>query len=167
MFPSGAGSHEGRLASKLEDKGCRVHRLHRGQTDIDTLGKAARVIGGCEGPVILHGWSLGGRLVLEFLVSYSSVPEKIVGAVVCASEVILRSDPLSRINVPVLMCHNSFDSLVPIWVSEYLCASINKGGRCNAVLKILDDYSGEFSSHHQPDDFDDISVSWILALVDA
>lgn len=99
--------------------------------------------------------------------SYPNVPEKIIGAVVCASEVTLSGDPLSRIDIPVLMCHNSFDSLVPIWVSEYLCTSINKSGRCNAVLKILDAYSGEFSSHHQPDDFEDISVSWILTLTGA
>ena len=163
MFCCGTGSHEDRLANKLESTGCRVHRLHRSWNDIDTLDRAARVVEECEGSVILHGWRLGGRLVLEFLVSYSN--EKIIGAVVCASEVILSSDPLSRINIPVLMCHNSFDSLVPIWVSEYMCTSINKNGRCNAVLKVLDDYSGEFSSHHQPDDFDDISVSWILALV--
>ncbi len=167
MFCCGAGSHEDRLASKLANRGCRVQRLQRTWNDIDTLDRAARVVEECEGPIVLHGWSLGGRLVLEFLMSCPSVSEKIIGAVVCASEVILSSDPLSRIDIPVLMCHNSFDSLVPIWVSEYLCTSINKSGRRNAVLKILDAYSGEFSSHHQPDDFDDISVSWILTLVGA
>lgn len=167
MFCCGTGSREDRLASKLANRGCRVQRLHRSGNDVDILDRATRVVEECEGPIILHGWSIGGRLVLEFLISYPNVSEKIIGAVVCASEVILSSDPLSSIDIPVLMCHNSFDSLVPIWVSEYLCTSINKSGRCNAVLKILDAYSGEFSSHHQPDDFDDISVSWILSLVDA
>lgn len=160
MFPCGSGKPPEHLAGKFERKGYEVLRVYD-----NSLTNLKRAINQYEGPVILHGWSLGGKRVLDFLIEHLHEAPGVIGAALYAPTPTLRGPELSEINIPVLLCHNSFDGIVPLSASEYVCNSINSSGASRAVLKILDLYSGEFSSHHSCEEFDDVCIEWMNDLL--
>ena len=164
LLPCGGGFPKERLGAALETRGLLVQRIYFGNSSerATLMQRTIDAIASHDGPVVLHGWSLGGGLALRIAREWSNELRNIRAIALYAAAGGGRD--LRAIGVPVIkFYHNKYDSVISVANSITNCDSINEGKeRAVASIEISEAYFGEAANHHQCDEFEARCVQWIV-----